>query len=1510
MKRTIRGISRAAAGLVEPRTMYASFAEGIKRKYASLRGQTRSARPALVFRAVPASGKRRQESQSPREQIRLGTAPAIRQAAPPRGPIETRTIVKERVVERHTVVVKEIERIIREQRIVREQAVSVPYQASQRPGADPQPMTRVRSDGAEADRRLSQDGSRVQDQGGRGGAGTDRLGVQPGKKNAVEQRPRDRDSREQGAGNGPAAGINSRKRQAVARGEDHVPASLPGRQSESGRVRANGRLRMDDNRPNGEKDKASLDSAEVLNRAAPDSILNVPEDLGFTVDSDFKPAREAPELSQNDSLKLSGTGLAKEGTTGAARLEGAGGSSEVLRRDRKDDPAVEGANKRYSLRKPLVGQGFDARQVVQGKPQKRKRPGVMAVSVPAVRQLMARLAGTGHQAGHLNKRTLTISSPRFVHAVGRRQRRVEPGEPGSSAGLPQRAASPTRQQHSEAAGALPKPETPEAQSAPVRNRRDMSIPDPTIRKGWDAQVPGGTDPYTEANSGEIRPESVSGGGVGGIEGSDGQGGYRTGGMDRSIEREGEYPDYSGTDASLGKQRLAPPEANRSHRRYDPKGASIPPGQHHSDAAIGNRTGGETAAAGTEGSGHAHSIDAPSSEQLQGLLREGSLDETGMKHRYASVTETDPPATGEGSAESSAESGPDASRKPFNAEMKPWIQRFTLAARAVGGSQVTPIAILVHGGVRRPAKIGTSALQLSRDYGLRWQLGLERPDHPTDPSSPELRLDAPMARQTGLPAMSATQRNDGDGQDASQVPGLFGKKANRKKTNENSLHKQVDSFRSERASTFGMDVTTSSPDSQANVLSTKPQAGLGGRMGETRRAAGQSNVRYSGNQEIGRNGSSPKLIFRRGSLPGWTNGTRKVAIGARDERAARKSEERLDLGRAPGESSPAAGAAFDVPRLQFKLGRPRSVTGETQAKAEGAAKRVESVPSLATPRRALSGPRFVLNRGAEKAFPYGQRIAESRMILASRHTTLKSQGSLLKGQQPGTRHDARDDRSSSLASWGEQKLPAAHGAERGRGFSRARLSAVRGSAAMANKLRSPLRGNTDSREGSAFDRAAGQVYLRGTGSSKRRTMASSDGEPFKDSVPPVDAARIRGTPVQPVGIASPSERSSWPRLAARQPTEIRPMPNGIDGGLINRTKHSADSSADDRVRVIPGKSLSALTSVGRAASAIGFPRSLAAQPLHLRSRRAADARPVDYAQSGSHPAGRAFRASARLTASPASRDSEYGQEHSRFRFGPGGGVTTAAHRPMRLTENAAAVDGSGTETRNALRLRRIGGQDMAGSATSAESMPSGDVRPGGLNLVDRSPAASAVRPGVLKRGDGHPTASAMPSIAFRRGLTPTAAGHALRRGATPVSPAAPAIGMSHRIGAASAASAEPAPAALVTAAAAPGAASAPSAAGYAAAHLRYAERPRGAAPAPPGQPAAPAPSAEMELRRQSRPAAPAPAAESPAPVQSQLSAEQLQQAVRAMPELDPERLADTVYTALMRRMKFEQRLSGY
>ncbi|MDG0789519.1 hypothetical protein OMP38_00600 [Cohnella ginsengisoli] len=82
-------------------------------------------------------------------------------------------------------------------------------------------------------------------------------------------------------------------------------------------------------------------------------------------------------------------------------------------------------------------------------------------------------------------------------------------------------------------------------------------------------------------------------------------------------------------------------------------------------------------------------------------------------------------------------------------------------------------------------------------------------------------------------------------------------------------------------------------------------------------------------------------------------------------------------------------------------------------------------------------------------------------------------------------------------------------------------------------------------------------------------------------------------------------------------------------------------------------------------------------------------------------------------------------------------------------------------------------------------------------------------------------------------------------------------------------------------------------------------------APEAQPQ-PAPAADLELRRAPKASAPAqqqptqPAAQEP----PRLSTEQLQQAVREMPELDPERLADTVYTALMRRMKFEQRLSGY
>ncbi|MFD0674107.1 hypothetical protein [Cohnella sp. GCM10027633] len=78
-------------------------------------------------------------------------------------------------------------------------------------------------------------------------------------------------------------------------------------------------------------------------------------------------------------------------------------------------------------------------------------------------------------------------------------------------------------------------------------------------------------------------------------------------------------------------------------------------------------------------------------------------------------------------------------------------------------------------------------------------------------------------------------------------------------------------------------------------------------------------------------------------------------------------------------------------------------------------------------------------------------------------------------------------------------------------------------------------------------------------------------------------------------------------------------------------------------------------------------------------------------------------------------------------------------------------------------------------------------------------------------------------------------------------------------------------------------------------------------------AAPAPAA-MELRRQATPQTPPPAEPAPAAVTVEappsIDAKQLQKAIESMPQLHPDQLADRVYTALMKKMKFEQRLRGF
>ncbi|MFD2331955.1 hypothetical protein ACFSR7_22095 [Cohnella sp. GCM10020058] len=240
--------------------------------------------------------------------------------------------------------------------------------------------------------------------------------------------------------------------------------------------------------------------------------------------------------------------------------------------------------------------------------------------------------------------------------------------------------------------------------------------------------------------------------------------------------------------------------------------------------------------------------------------------------------------------------------------------------------------------------------------------------------------------------------------------------------------------------------------------------------------------------------------------------------------------------------------------------------------------------------------------------------------------------------------------------------------------------------------------------------------------------------------------------------------------------------------------------------------------------------------------------------------------------------------------------------------------------------------LSGASTPAVKAisPSDGQRAAGRQLINaRQPSAARMPASVRSAG--------LPARIAPAGVTAVQLRRAAPRAAPPPDLAAfPAAAQSAArahspIAAASAASANPDAAQQHRAASRTAAAATETALAPAAATLQRSARQASAPSAQPrpapaaelrlrrsqqaGSPAAPplaAPSAELELRRTPKAAAPA----QPQPMQPiaqeppRLSTEQLQQAVREMPELDPERLADTVYTALMRRMKFEQRLSGY
>ncbi|MEK0313960.1 hypothetical protein [Cohnella sp. 56] len=874
-------------------------------------------------------------------------------------------------------------------------------------------------------------------------------------------------------------------------------------------------------------------------------------------------------------------------------------------------------------------------------------------------------------------------------------------------------------------------------------------------------------------------------------------------------------------------------------------------------------------------------------------------------------------------------------------------KLTLAARAVGGSRAAPIGILIHGGVRRPAGTGVAqAAMLNRDYGSRWRLAAESGDRAKQSDQAPARPEPDELRSQQQEAAARSQ------EETRPVRSLSGRLAQRREANEEAGLKRTASNRSERADSFGSKEAeasrptsaerqrsertalpgtgkpSSQPGLQANAVSAEPvkppviQAREIGRTGVR-----QAGIRQPVRPESGQSIPASKLVLRRTLPRGATGGSHTAASGLRFARAAKAGEARVQ--RSDDAMKSLADHAAAAARPRFKLGAVGNLTNAARQETAGGRAGIRLGHS-----HKPQGRREAADNGIN-----GSGESSSAAVRATIRATPTERGSRLSAAAAGS---ARSDSPRLVLSRG-----LAPGLSSGPLVGRRRtLDAA--SSLSANARPSGTRGAARDGHQHQAEPTVGHLRhpARDVGRARsERPVADTEGASERS----LDASGTSGVPPAAGAATLPPAM----RESAAMPSSSRIPGRILASAGLSRTGAGrgeagiggARSAGIGMLHVRPGLVRNGSLAVRKTTHRTDRTPAKIAQPLRTLKRGENGSAVIAPSEASFIEATRSNRSDA-LPGTMAHRGTKTGQTQ-RHQSRP------ATHAPATARVAAQGIAGANAEAtgtvgataRGAMRLRRIGGAESAGFAPGARATPSGTapvrqargalipatsrhapgvrMAPSGSATTRQAPGARTTlsvpaparpAPGARMspsgRPAGDPAAPAVPGSAHRRGRLPSPAGLAPRRSGTTALPAAPAIGMSHR-GATAAPSAPAEPA--LAAAAAPSAP--PAAAGYAApSPLRYAERPRAAAASAPAaaMPAAgPAPAAELELRRQPRPAAEAQPPAPPEPQQPpQLSAEQLQQAVRAMPELDPERLADTVYTALMRRMKFEQRLSGY
>lgn len=1466
MKRFKGGLRRLSAAVAKPEN--GAFAEAVKRKYASLHSLAQSSRPALVFRAVPTSSKRARAAQTPLERKRAHSAPPSRQpiGAPMRS--EVRTIFKERVVERHTVVVREVERIVREQRTVREQAIQSPYAPAQ-PGSDVgrRAPDRETMDAARAGERGV---SRQQEVGGGERKPQNNNGRESERQKQQARRP-DTDIRGRGQQD-----RRPHARDKAAPRQHNRPSALDRREGEQTGERDGQSVVTPQERTD---EESVVQNGFDSNESPPQSERFINIDPHLDVEwTERRHGNEQPVQKVNGYRRVDGLHAdAKPNLPNATQHRGRGSAKAAADTGRW--------RARVLQRNTASGSSLSSKRLRKPTPIKSG----IALSAPAVRQLLNRLVAGPAGMGLSAVRQLTLSSAGFVHARVRRQRR-------DAVPAQERTADMRPSAHTADAGRTSPPMDTEQRrgvqptpsnvhrapgSAPVagQDRRDDSIPAlPSERD------PRGTAPPDVRQNDVPRPDVNP---VGPAEAKTGAGSNAsTGGVVQRVEADRNAENVYDAASSAqpvdfkGSTRLQRTADKKLFERRAPDGSEFGP----TSSDLGN----DISASNTE-----LALDSESH-------RDAGLEEQAIL----------------------------------------WPYRLSLFARAAGREALNRetlnqetehgLGVLVHNIARRALVPGASSTRLNRTYGSRWQ--------PVGAEAPDLRSDEPTARAAKI--YDENERTQGLRKALTDLPEPSANTVNeravidenaRNRTASSRLSGSIYARRHQSPMTYELQDELQASNAQSPKGSSQSPRSLRRLPSEAAdrskvaavtmlpsgsrilfKAAGIRSLDTAVLNESGQKSLAAALVFKRHARLGLPAEGQAIDIRRVDRqdriqasnlpqkangrthagRNASGNESRLqtELGSAAQASQLKGSASLqaDAPRLVFKLGAVRSLSSDRADGSPTEAGRFRATGTPSAKARLRSQAANGTGRSEGGNTPFKALIPDVR--LPYRGSALQSGVRHVKAgfeqHQSMTITTSRDvAKRHRLRTAGAAKVIEAGKTDRSAGERRPSPSIQRHKLSDSDRVASGVRPAVLHRnipDASFVDVSATRLTLR-----DRKRPVDVQSAAFAAQVEP---------PSQNVAVQLSGEAVNLSsELASRTSVAWTAHPRSPGDGEVGF------AHVNERVvlaRQSDSRQKGHAVEAAAAFSADSRPAQRAARLLiahdETKSRQARREEP-----------GRQGSGAGRLQAATIEhrtrnfRKASSSQAAQRIARNSAMPSVSTARTPLATRSPLAQPDRGHSIERSAQSAQRIAQKAPSRQSTSqASSTELAALRPltsTGTLKADGSRAPIDARLSVGARS---------PSVAARSLVTahsPVASGE--RAGSSSA-----AIAQATRAASVNAAPADSAPAAVLQLrgeqrAGAPNAQSAPSPA--AELRLRRAQQ-AGASEAQPS------PVAELELRRTPKASAPAqppqtqPAAQEP----PRLSAEQLQQAVREMPELDPERLADTVYTALMRRMKFEQRLSGY